>query len=103
MAHANPDQELEQRNRLPTLMEVLGRRTLAPVDLFSFYIYMRDQQRSVDYLDFWSAQPSHERVATILIHSQARCVPAHVPLSTLCPRTATVNAGRHSRDGEGDE
>lgn len=52
--HANPDHELEQRNRLPTLMEVLGRRTLAPVDLFSFYIYMRDQQRSVDYLDFWS-------------------------------------------------
>jgi hypothetical protein len=47
------EQELEQRNRLPTLMEVLGRRTLAPVDLFSFYIYMRDQQRSVDYLDFW--------------------------------------------------
>jgi hypothetical protein len=26
---------------------------MAPVDLFSFYIYMRDQQRSVDYLDFW--------------------------------------------------
>lgn len=51
--HMNPEQELEQRNRLPTLMEVLGRRTLAPVDLFSFYIYMRDQQRSVDYLDFW--------------------------------------------------
>lgn len=54
MAHPSPEQELEQRNRLPTLMEVLGRRTLAPVDLFSFYIYMRDQQRSVDYLDFWS-------------------------------------------------
>jgi hypothetical protein len=42
-----------QRRRLPTLFEVLSRRTLAPVDLFSFYIYMRDQQRSVDYLDFW--------------------------------------------------
>src|SRR5262249_26041320 len=41
------------RNRLPSLFEVLSRRTLAPVDLFSFYIYMRDQQRSVDYLDFW--------------------------------------------------
>ena len=41
------------RHRLPTLNEVLQRRTLAPVDLFSFYIYMRDQQRSVDYLDFW--------------------------------------------------
>lgn len=41
------------RNRLPTLFEVLSRSTLPPVDLFSFYIYMRDQQRSVDYLDFW--------------------------------------------------
>lgn len=41
------------RNRLPTLFEVLSRRTHPPVDLFSFYIYMRDQQRSVDYLDFW--------------------------------------------------
>ena len=42
------------RNRLPTLIEVLSRRTLPPVDLFSFFIYMRDQQRSLDYLDFWS-------------------------------------------------
>lgn len=41
------------RNRLPSLFEVLSRRTLPPVDLYSFYIYMRDQQRSVDYLDFW--------------------------------------------------
>jgi hypothetical protein len=41
------------RDRLPNLFEVLSRRTTAPVDLFSFYIYMRDVQRSVDYLDFW--------------------------------------------------
>ena len=41
------------RDRLPNLFEVLSRRTFAPVDLFSFYIYMRDVQRSVDYLDFW--------------------------------------------------
>lgn len=49
------------RNRLPTLFEVLSRRTLPPVDLFSFYIFMRDQQRSVDYLDFWyaSLSPNH--------------------------------------------
>jgi hypothetical protein len=43
------------RDRLPNLFEVLSRRTTAPVDLFSFYIYMRDVQRSVDYLDFWYA------------------------------------------------
>lgn len=41
------------RNRFPNLFEVLSRKTVAPLDLFSFYIYMRDQQRSVDYLDFW--------------------------------------------------
>jgi len=41
------------RNRLPNLWEVLSRTTRAPVDLYSFYIYMRDTQRSVDYLDFW--------------------------------------------------
>lgn len=54
-----PEQELEERHRLPTLLEVLSRRTLAPVDLFSFYIYMRDQQRSVDYLDFWLDVSQH--------------------------------------------
>lgn len=41
------------RNRLPNLWEVLSRQTKAPVDLYSFYIYMRDTQRAVDYLDFW--------------------------------------------------
>jgi hypothetical protein len=45
--------ETINRNRFPTLFEVLSRKTVAPLDLFSFYIYMRDQQRSVDYLDFW--------------------------------------------------
>lgn len=52
--HKSPSPLLDiNRNRLPTMFEVLSRRTLPPVDLFSFYIYMRDQQRSVDYLDFW--------------------------------------------------
>jgi hypothetical protein len=52
--HATPSPTPDvNRNRLPTLFEVLSRRTAPPVDLFSFYIYMRDQQRSVDYLDFW--------------------------------------------------
>lgn len=50
---ASPIVDIEKRRRLPTLFEVLSRYTLAPVDLYSFYIYMRDQQRSVDYLDFW--------------------------------------------------
>jgi hypothetical protein len=56
IATPSPQPDLT-RNRLPTLFEVLSRRTLPPVDLFSFYIYMRDQQRSVDYLDFWYVIP----------------------------------------------
>ncbi|UPK89301.1 hypothetical protein LCI18_000236 [Fusarium solani-melongenae] len=52
MDQSSPLQPDLQRNRLPTLFEVLSRRVLPPVDLFSFYVYMRDQQRSVDYLDF---------------------------------------------------
>jgi hypothetical protein len=46
-------QPVLDRKGFPTLFEVLQRRTLAPIDLFSFYIYMRDIQNSVDYLDFW--------------------------------------------------
>ena len=50
---ANTLEPARNRGRLPTLNDVLHRKTMAPVDLFSFYIYMRDQQRTVDYLDFW--------------------------------------------------
>lgn len=60
-AHAHaPYPDGEARSRLPNLFEVLSRRTLAPVDLFSFYIYMRDVQRSVDYLDFWYVPTAEE-------------------------------------------
>lgn len=41
------------RQRLPTLFEVLNRRTQPPVDLWSFYVFMREQYHGVDYLDFW--------------------------------------------------
>jgi hypothetical protein len=51
--HGTLPADIAHRNRFPSLFEVLSRKTVAPLDLFSFYIYMRDQQRSVDYLDFW--------------------------------------------------
>jgi len=49
-------------NRLPTLYEVLNRKTDSPVDLWSFYIFMRDYQNSVDYLDFWIDVITHLRL-----------------------------------------
>ncbi|KKK18614.1 hypothetical protein ARAM_004190 [Aspergillus rambellii] len=71
--------DLEQRNRLPTLFEVLSRRTLAPVDLFSFYIYMRDQQRSVDYLDFWLDVSQHMSLCRHYVRELRRSVLVATP------------------------
>ncbi|KAI9835436.1 MAG: hypothetical protein M1819_002354 [Sarea resinae] len=67
------------RNRLPTLFEVLSRRTLAPVDLFSFYIYMRDQQRSVDYLDFWLDVSQHMSLCRHYVRELRRSVLVETP------------------------
>ncbi|KAJ9289755.1 hypothetical protein DTO021C3_2826 [Paecilomyces variotii] len=71
--------EMERRNRLPTLFEVLSRRTLAPVDLFSFYIYMRDQQRSVDYLDFWLDVSQHMSLCRHYVRELRRSVLVATP------------------------
>jgi hypothetical protein len=67
------------RNRLPTLFEVLSRRTLAPVDLFFFYIYMRDQQRSVDYLDFWLDVAQHMSMCRHYVRELRRSVMIRTP------------------------
>lgn len=40
-------------NRLPTLGEVLARKTQSPVDLWLFYLFMKDHEHAIDYLDFW--------------------------------------------------
>lgn len=50
---------LGRLDRLPTLFEVLNKRTDLPVDLWSFYVFMRDEQHAVDYLDFWIDVVSH--------------------------------------------
>jgi hypothetical protein len=73
MADGNGTFELRP-DRLPTLFEVLSRRTLPPVDLFSFYIYMRDQQRSVDYLDFWLDVAQHMSLCRHFVRELRRSV-----------------------------
>ncbi|KAI1384161.1 regulator of G protein signaling superfamily [Hypoxylon trugodes] len=67
------------RNRLPTLFEVLCRLTHPPVDLFSFYIYMRDQQRSVDYLDFWLDVAQHMSLCRHYVRELRRSVLVGTP------------------------
>lgn len=60
--HSQYQTQKTHLNRLPTLYEVLNRRTEPPVDLWSFYIYMRDYQNAVDYLDFWIDVVTHLRL-----------------------------------------
>ncbi|KAF7715418.1 Regulator of G protein signaling (RGS) domain-containing protein [Penicillium ucsense] len=79
MASHDSFSDIEQRNRLPTLFEVLSRRTLAPVDLFSFYIYMRDQHRSVDYLDFWLDVSQHMSLCRHYVRELRRSVLVATP------------------------
>lgn len=51
----------QARNRLPTLAEVLARRTLPPVDLYCFYLFMQ-REGSEDALDFWLDVQQHENL-----------------------------------------
>ncbi|KAI4139666.1 MAG: hypothetical protein L6R39_006179, partial [Caloplaca ligustica] len=66
-------------DRLPTLYEVLARKTKPPVDLFSFYIYMRDQQRSVDYLDFWLDVAQHTSLCRHYVSELRRSILLETP------------------------
>lgn len=79
MASRTPTPDMAARERLPNLFEVLSRRTLAPVDLFSFYIYMRDVQRSVDYLDFWLDVSQHMSLCRHYVRELRRSVLVSTP------------------------
>ncbi|WVQ86965.1 hypothetical protein IAS59_000685 [Cryptococcus gattii] len=48
-------------SRLPTLQEVLDRRTRPPLDLFCFYIFLQ-RELSEDALDFWLDVQQHENL-----------------------------------------
>ncbi|KAK4160997.1 RGS domain-containing protein [Cladorrhinum sp. PSN259] len=92
------------RNRLPTLFEVLSRRTLPPVDLFSFYIYMRDQQRSVDYLDFWLDVAQHMSLCRHYVRELRRSVLVGTPeLDKTSKRSSAIleNMGEMSYSAAG--
>ncbi|KAI9759411.1 MAG: Bud site selection protein, Revert to axial protein 1 [Candelina submexicana] len=78
MTTPSPNPDLN-RTRLPSLTDVLSRQTLPPVDLFSFYIYMRDQQRSVDYLDFWLDVAQHMSLCRHYVRELRRSVLIETP------------------------
>lgn len=61
---SSPSQPL---SRLPTFPEILGKRAAPPVDLFNFYIYMRDREQSEDILDFWLDVKQHENICAAYV------------------------------------
>ncbi|EAZ62826.2 regulator of G protein, partial [Scheffersomyces stipitis CBS 6054] len=48
-----------QLDRLPTLGEILANKTKSPVDISTFYQFMRDVENKSDYLDFWFEMINH--------------------------------------------
>lgn len=48
-------------DRLPSLQEVLSRRTRPPVDLFMFYLFLQ-REGAEDILDFWLDVQQHENL-----------------------------------------
>lgn len=56
-----PFEEIE-RERLPTLYEVLIQRTSTPVDLWTFYTYLSQYPYAINYLDFWIDLMAHTRL-----------------------------------------
>ncbi|KAG0672866.1 Bud site selection protein, Revert to axial protein 1 [Pichia californica] len=55
------------RDRWPTLFEILNKKTQSPLDLWSFYVYMRDEQNSVDYIDFWIDTVQHINLCKVYV------------------------------------
>lgn len=49
----NLTNNLTQLGRLPTLGEILSNKTKSPINLYTFYLYMKHVEDSQDYLDFW--------------------------------------------------
>ena len=54
-------QSSKTRMRLPTLAEVLARRTAPPVDLYCYYLFLQ-REGSEDSLDFWLDVQQHENL-----------------------------------------
>ncbi|KAL3229225.1 Bud site selection protein RAX1 [Nakaseomyces bracarensis] len=63
-----------QRERLPTLYEVLIMKTAAPVDLWSFYTYLSQFPYAINYLDFWIDLMAHIRLCKDYVNNVRRSI-----------------------------
>ncbi|KAI2472258.1 hypothetical protein F4781DRAFT_9251 [Annulohypoxylon bovei var. microspora] len=68
------EDHLTVSGRLPTLFEVLSKRTARPYTLLEFYMYMRDIQKSIDYVDFWLDVVQHLNTCRTYVRELRRTV-----------------------------
>ncbi|KAG0031497.1 Bud site selection protein, Revert to axial protein 1 [Podila clonocystis] len=59
-------------HHLPNLWQVLNRKTLPPVCLFNFYLYMRDFEKSSEEVDFWLDVTAHEVLWRLYVRATKR-------------------------------
>ncbi|CCK71367.1 Rax1p KNAG_0G03100 [Huiozyma naganishii CBS 8797] len=63
-----------QKERLPTLYEVLIQKSGAPLDLWSFYTYLSQFPFAINYLDFWIDLMAHIRLCKDFIKGVRRSI-----------------------------
>lgn len=68
-----------QLGRLPTLGEILSNKTKAPVNLHTFYLYMKIVENNVDYLDFWFDLVNHLNLCKHYVKGLRESVIRHSP------------------------
>ncbi|KAI8602763.1 RGS domain-containing protein [Dissophora ornata] len=83
--------------QLPTLWQVLHRKTLPPVCLFNFYLYMRDHERSSEEVDFWLDVTAHELLWRLYVRATKR------RLTQERMEREERNAGEAGEAGEAEE
>lgn len=77
-------------NRLPTLGEILANKTKSPVDLYTFYQFMKDVEGKVDYLDFWFDLINHLNLCKHYVKGLRDSI---VRTSTVLHHSKDVDAG----------
>lgn len=95
---------VQSRERLPTLFEVLNRMSAPPVDLWTFYEFMRTHYRGVEYLDFWLDAANHVKLCKLYVEGQelGRATAAKKsPTTQRQPLTSHLSDGNGSGSGSG--
>lgn len=87
-------------NRMPTLFEILNRFSKPPLDLWSFYVFLKEQYGGVEYLEFWLDCAAHTATckelakAVLLVKRETK----DDDQSTSLPRIMTSQANNNNQD-----